>query len=437
MHRHKLRFRQGAWAWCGAAAIMLTACGGGGGSGGNEATSGLRITNVRSLAAVSAEVFAGNEAVPNYRQEIRFDFEGDLGQMVGQSFHVSLDDPVGLFNPSPPITVSYADGKNHGIGMSGRAVSAAGDFSGNVRVNVCFDAACQRRVGGEPILVPYNVRVRAGLRIKAAPPPVAVQFGVWSQQVGGGFDPADPHIRYRVDELVDLPPGGRVTGMSLYFPGATGVRPPMPFTGGDRLVTLAPDDAAGLDWIPGPAPVGRYQLQLNVEGTAPINGTVNGIRASTLVNMEVLATPGKSVWLLPESINVVGQLPAQVSVSTINQRVLAADGTNYDSLSRVVYLPAGAGNADAGGIQWLSQVPCLVFNCIGYQPYGSGQVPLQVAWCVFRSDGTPPSPCLSAGRYQALAYLKSAAGVELATPLPVTLTLQPPAAASAARLSAR
>jgi hypothetical protein len=168
-----------------ASLALLAACGGGGGASSPvgpppPAPPAPAPVNVRLdsplPASIAADINAG-ESTPAVTLSARL--AGDLGALAGRNLFVVVEDPQQLYAATAVLTVDLA-AQSGRIALPGRAQPTAGNRSGNLRVQVCLDAACASPLAGSPLVFPYRVTVHPGLVIPATVD-IALDFGAEPQ----------------------------------------------------------------------------------------------------------------------------------------------------------------------------------------------------------------------------------------------------------------
>ncbi|HET7792089.1 MAG TPA: hypothetical protein VFL64_01785, partial [Rhizobacter sp.] len=140
---------------------------------GDSRDESLALSNVR-IPIVDQEVFEGGD--PLVAIEVTADLSGDLSKL-GQVF-VVVEDRDQLF--STAAVSPGANGRDNRLIIQGRPINlVAGTFSGPLRVFVCLDVECQRTVAGSPVIVPYTITVRPGIKMNF-PTPLTVATGAGS-----------------------------------------------------------------------------------------------------------------------------------------------------------------------------------------------------------------------------------------------------------------
>jgi hypothetical protein len=382
MLRNDTRRRTGALLTCFLAAL-LAACGGGGDTPPREVPIGqaVRLANV-SAPPVNADLFEGYDLG---LYTVTADATGDLSRLDGQTIYVIVVDPAGLFDTAPIVSINPA-GTGNRITLRGATLQRqqTGRLAGNLQINVCVDAACTRPLGNSPILVPYDVNVRPGLRFDTGGPVVV------NSTVGAQSAP--------VTVRLEVPAGfGPPTVFSMW-PGQ--IEP--------AATTAYAAAPVGEVMLQGnPAMLGRYDGLLHASINATLAGRSFQLNASVPIVYEVTAGPSAPI-LAPASLDIAVRRSGPPLGQ--NLEIFGADGRRYRHLSRVVYQPPGPqGNLAATG--WL-----IVSSD-----------PVDRSWRPARpSVHADPCPlptrvCLPDGRYEGLVYFRTDAGEELGTPLPVTM----------------
>lgn len=213
---------------------VLGACGGGGG-GGND---GVRFSALEA-STTRIEVAEGATA-PDV--VLSAQVSGNVALLDGKTLFVVIDDPIGLFTPTPVIGYDAVSGRAS-IALAGRPQTVAGSRSGRLGVRVCLDAGCQTALTPAGYGIDLAVTVRAGLRTSPRQVVVREPFGTLP----------DPSL-VRV-----IVPEGRAA--SEFDAGmVAGVDNRLVF---DLTRQLTPG-AEGLRVAPRLLPVGRYERRLEV-----------------------------------------------------------------------------------------------------------------------------------------------------------------------------
>lgn len=159
------------------AVALVSGCGGGG-SGGDSRVS--TVSTVTVSAPSSMPVITGTKLVDEYYDDIEFSgmISGNLDSLNGKTVFVLVEDPANLFQAEGYLsTQRLASGSTYTLRLKGKQLKVAGHYTGNVRVRACLDAACTQPIAGTPLLLPYNVKVEAGLTVSRNEINVTVPFG--------------------------------------------------------------------------------------------------------------------------------------------------------------------------------------------------------------------------------------------------------------------
>ena len=389
------RGRHGARLAAMAAVLMLAGCGGGGGGGGGseppkaDPASAVRLTNVRATGTTQ-RVYEGR---PLEQLVLTADVTGDLNALGGQPIYVVVEEPSQLFRRDPLLAISPNGIDNRVTLMTGDTAGRAGSYKAPLRLFVCLDPACTRPINGSPVAVAFSVDVLAGPKVgDASPLVIDLPFG------------AEPSA---LTVPVTLPEGMKEFTLSRPFDAS-------------RLVAVATGTTPGtITLTPPRLPVGSFTDKLVIEGFGTLNNISTLLTTSVPITIRVSAVAGVDGGFWPSALAVPAYRSAG-AVQPLSTGGIAlfqtADGTLYNQVSRVVYLPPdGSGNLDAAGIPWASAFVDAQLTPsaarVGVQPSPCVFVPFEGYRCV------PP------GRYEALVYVKTAAGQEFAKPLRVTLTM--------------
>lgn len=156
-------------------AALVSGCGGGGGD-----STVSTVSTVVISAPTSMPVIASSKLVDEYYDDIDFSgmISGNLDSLNGKTVFVLVEDPANLFQSEGYLIIQrLASGSIYTLRLKGKQLKVAGHFTGNVRVRACLDAACTQPIAGTPLLLPYNVKVEAGLTVSRNEINVTVPFG--------------------------------------------------------------------------------------------------------------------------------------------------------------------------------------------------------------------------------------------------------------------
>ena len=158
-----------------ACAVLLYGCGGGGGGGGGQNNNAFTIRLDRT--SVSFDYVQNKQTAPAVVTATW------TGQPPDPLFIGAVLQGTGL-NPVIPITITqtYAN-----IELSPLQLNE-GQYSGQVQLLACTDAACANRVGGTPLTVSYTINVRAPVfsgpgfiqlsHLRGTPPPAGTSLQI-------------------------------------------------------------------------------------------------------------------------------------------------------------------------------------------------------------------------------------------------------------------
>lgn len=146
---------------------LLGACGGGGGGGESVQFSALGASTTRFDVAEGA-------TVPDV--VLSAQVSGNVAVLDGKTLYVLIDDPIGLFTPTPSIGYD-AGTQRASIVLAGRPQTVAGQRGGRLGVRVCLDAGCQTQLTPAGYGIDLAITVRAGLRTSPQQITVRVPFG--------------------------------------------------------------------------------------------------------------------------------------------------------------------------------------------------------------------------------------------------------------------
>lgn len=387
--------------------VGMAACGGGGG-GDDESAKTLRVTAVRA-PALDRDVDQGSTGFPDI--DVRFDFAGDLGAMVGRRFYVSFDDPAGLFLGPATLTVDYATGRGHRIQLSQNGsrnqLRPPGLLQGSVTLRVCYDPTCLEPVSGEStISVAYSLRIRP---LPALVPPLLAFRVPFGDLVPETFVP------------FVVPPGATVERFSIVEPPPFRcvIICPRGFTHWrlfDRVLT-GPDAGFKVS-TQRPMPVGVHELPLRVEVTG-VTAWGSAIAGSSLsLRLEVIPNPAVQVIVQPAGI--VQSLRDGQRSQDATALVLAEDGLEF-RLSRVDYLPARPEDGrDGTDLQWVEPGIGLETDFFFFRSQRCVIVfPIPDNFTVFERR------CLAPGRYGAVLHFTNGAR-EVRLPIDLRVEGAPP-----------
>lgn len=85
---------------------------------------------------------------------------GDIFSLAGATLYVIVEDPSSLFESGASVQIMPGDPWRYQLLLQPRALPTAGRFTGTLRAFACTDPACNTRLGGTPLLIPYDVTVR-------------------------------------------------------------------------------------------------------------------------------------------------------------------------------------------------------------------------------------------------------------------------------------
>ncbi len=151
-------------SWAHAAALLAAACiagcgGGGGGSGGRD---DLATRVIVSTPTPSTDVNPSIAGEP-LKLVLNGTIKGDFERLQGKNIYVTVEDPADRFLPTAEVVVtSNGNYLDYRMTLNGHAAPRAERLSGNLRISVCLDRACETRLGGTPMTVSYNITVQNG-----------------------------------------------------------------------------------------------------------------------------------------------------------------------------------------------------------------------------------------------------------------------------------
>lgn len=194
--------------------LSIVGCGGGG--GGDD----LKITLSQQSLTIDAEERVGGSG--SVTATISGSYEGDVYVGADSSGSGIAYVDVSFDEARASVTVSVDPNL------------VAGTYTGNLRVLVCADAACQRHIGGSPFSVPYTVVVHPGLKTT----PGYVQL----ESISG--EHPDP-----IEVAVQLPDGVTDYSATIEFP----------------IAEVVDKTAAGFKLRMLPVPSGYYDTRVTIE----------------------------------------------------------------------------------------------------------------------------------------------------------------------------
>lgn len=378
------------------ALLFLASCGGGGGGGPSASDPALsvRLGNVR-IAQATQRVFEGDTLSD---VTITADVTGDLAGLNGQTLYVLVEDPSALFTGTPRVTIAGNGIDNRVELLALSTTGRVGNYRSPLRLRVCLDLACTRPIQGSPVDLPIQIDILPGLRFADAAP-LVIQLPFGTAPTARSFAVQLPEGMTQIEW--DLAPEPRLYG-----------------------IAGTPGSASSVDLTPIRLPVGTYDSQLTVKGFANLSGRTRFLLATTPVQIRVESVPGVTGGFYPERLDSQTYLSAGLNSPIDGERrslVVVADGTRYTQLSRIAYLPPGpGGNADAQGLDWLN----ITVDASTVRSPEAVNVIATPRACQ-AVDGGSRIACLSAGRYEALVYVKADDGREFPTPLPVSNQVNP------------
>jgi hypothetical protein len=274
----------------GGLAGLLVACGGGGGGGDNSV--GVTIDSPTRIDSQTAE----GSTLPDVT--LNAHFTGNFASLNGQTLLLVIEDPDGLFEQQPQVTLSVNG--NLSLVLTGKLQASARTVSGTVRILACLDVNCTRQLAGSPYSLPYQVTVRPGLTLGSQTLDVATTFGQTPavQQVSVGlpeflsgwqvqaFDPVTGFSSNVVLESHDAAAAaGQTTQLTLTLPP----QPPGSHVATVRVrATITP---------PGRAPL-EYVKDLQVTHQVSDNPAVAGVYFPTSLDLtrtqgDILSAPAR------------------------------------------------------------------------------------------------------------------------------------------------
>lgn len=367
-------------------AALMAGCGGGG--SGTETqipplASAVRISNVQPQ---KIEATVPEAETPMSGFDISADVLGDLSRLNGQTLYVLIEDASGLFDVASTLISPNGLGNRVSLKLKS-TLGRGGVIEGNLRLNVCIDAACKQPLGNSPTLIPFKLQIQSGLKLlDASPLQVEVPFGTVTD------DGAWANAVVRAVSL-QVPVGFTGTPTVSW----TSVTPAL---GGAPLASLTYGALQAGQTVPGrlafgTLPVGRYAGQLRIRSLVA-NASVESESVTEVAY--VVKASGKSMLFKPAVMDfLLGGAQGLF--------VVAADGSTYTQVSRIVY------SANAGAARWLLLTP------LGVGPSGS-QFQVHAGDCSMGACGP------GSGSYTASVYFATATGVE--APLPYTISLRVP-----------
>jgi hypothetical protein len=164
------------WAWLRAAtmfaAALLASCGGGGDGPPPAPAVTVGPPSVTTLNTTVLENTSLADVV------LAGTVSGDVASLSGRQVFVIVEDPASLFESAALLQLQQAGAVwNYNLTLRGRALTTPGHRTGNLRVFVCLDAACNTRFIGTPISIPFDVNVVPGLVLSTKTINVTAPFG--------------------------------------------------------------------------------------------------------------------------------------------------------------------------------------------------------------------------------------------------------------------
>lgn len=323
---------------------------------------------------------------------------GDVVSLGGSKLYVILEDPSALFESSASVTVLQGDPWRYQLRLTPRKLTTPGRFTGTLRAFACLDARCAVRLGGTPLLIPYDVIVTPGLTLASRSVNLKVPFGTQPDDVIIATQ-RGPLVREVSSVSFDYDPWnfeGIVNATLIDAAGAAS-------STGDRLrLRFAPREA-------GLYRSGRIVVTATVKFA---DGSVRGDRQTIDVRYEVDSSSASHV-AFPNALSYqlrVGQSSDFTRVRWVVNGGFA-EFVGFEYLSRPAEL-AWDGSPD----NWLvndgvSDMNVSARTC--YPDWGQGPVP------------TPGNRCLIPGNYRAQARVRLRTDPPKEVLYPITLTVLP------------
>lgn len=146
--------------------LLLASCGGGGGGGDDGGGNSLRFSADRSQVTLAYDEGAGFMPTANVTVTATGEYSGTL--YVG-----AVVEGNGI-DPNLPAVIS---GTQASFTLRARSGLLVGTYSGRVRLMACQDSACARQIGNSPVIVNYEVTVRATLKANPTTVTASAQSG--------------------------------------------------------------------------------------------------------------------------------------------------------------------------------------------------------------------------------------------------------------------
>ncbi|NRF66046.1 hypothetical protein HLB44_03485 [Aquincola sp. S2] len=112
-------------------------------------------------ASITAQVPKNGRVSASGSYMISGTLGGDLFSLAGQTLYVIVEDPSSLFESNASVNIVQGSSFSYQLVLQPRTLPTVGRFTGTLRAFACLDAGCGTRLGGTPLLIPYDVTVRA------------------------------------------------------------------------------------------------------------------------------------------------------------------------------------------------------------------------------------------------------------------------------------
>lgn len=158
-----LRFLPAPKLFIGCLMVLAMACGGGGGSdggGGGGGGSSLRVTLITTSLAWS--YFPAEQPAA---REVRASATGEYSGTIYVGAIVENDGVTNAINPEIPVAITGAQATATVIPTTGLQ---PGTYTGRILFLACSDPACNNRIGGTPLQVPFTVTVLTPIQVSPA-----------------------------------------------------------------------------------------------------------------------------------------------------------------------------------------------------------------------------------------------------------------------------
>jgi|GEM_PF-3092585 len=367
----------------------LVGCGGGGGGGdGGGPPAAPDVTLVEDAHATWTATSSTGRSFD--MQRITGHATGDVSQLSGRTIYVQLSGATGLVDPAPHILVDATG--NFQVEIDGTPLATAGDYTGQVSVTACFDLACNQRLKGSPVTLPYHLTVLQDLVAPTAPVTAQTTFGKLSTGLDIPFTPPSNLI-------------GSVRAASIY--GVTRTPSTAAFAGFSASATVSSTTGQGnvhVDLGAGSPGVFQGTIVVAADWTGPDGRQLTSTRQFD-VQYTIAADPSVDLWMTGSGDLSIPQGQVLIDFVDGQYALYLPDGTSPAITGTgTTYLSAPAAAAGKTLVHsWHELVPQLA-NYI----------------CINMTDCLPPGIYTAVDHYH---YTKDGATVNY--DVPVTLTITP------------